>query len=183
MLSPSSVWLSGFLHPWLARGMFNVLCACKADSVAHDAGCSWTDVFIPSLPRPLSPRFPPPVLSSQNDSGTAVTADAIATRHHWCYDNSKPSLSLIHRSILGCSKLCTATQWDCDLSAWVAFEVMRKIHLIFHNHAVLQNHIGKQINARSLIENKGTLIPAEKPTPESESDFHIVVDIIGCVAQ
>lgn len=31
----------------------------------------------------------------------AVTADVIATRHRWCYDNSKPSLSLIHRSILG----------------------------------------------------------------------------------
>lgn len=45
--------------------------------------------------------FPLPVPSSQNESSTAVTADVIATRHHWCYDNSKSSLSLIHRSILG----------------------------------------------------------------------------------
>lgn len=42
----------------------------------------------------LSPLFPLPAPSSQNESGTAVTADVIAPRHHWCYDNSKSSLSL-----------------------------------------------------------------------------------------
>lgn len=104
-LSVCPVWLSGCLHPWLAQGVFYFQCACKAASGAHDAGCSWTDVAVPSLlrpPLPLSPLFPLPVPSSQNESGTAVTADVIATRHHWCYDNSKSSLSLIHRSILGC---------------------------------------------------------------------------------
>lgn len=59
----------------------------------------------PSSPfLPLSPLFPLPAPSSQNETGTAVTADVIATRHHWCYDNSKSSLSLIHRSILGCHR-------------------------------------------------------------------------------
>lgn len=101
----SSAWLSGCLLPRLAQGILHFQYACKAASGPHDAGCSWTDVALPWLfrpPLPLSPVPSPGSIISKWTECIVVTADVIATWHHWCYDNSKSSLSVIHRSILGC---------------------------------------------------------------------------------
>ncbi|CAB1444800.1 unnamed protein product, partial [Pleuronectes platessa] len=76
-------------------------CNSRLVDFCHPAAFSCFSVCSPEelqLNRRLgAPRSSVPPLWSllpvPSRAGAAVIADVIATRHHWCYDNNKPSLS------------------------------------------------------------------------------------------